>query len=87
MKNNLEHPMQTDNDRVRVTLWSFEKGEETGFHVHEYDYVVVPMLTGSLRIVDKNDNSTISELSEGISYLEKKGSRTMLSSTMIILLN
>ena len=74
MKSNLgTSHVQTDNDRVRVTLWSFEKGEETGFHVHEYDYVVVPMLTGSLRIVDKNDNSTISELSEGISYYRKKG--------------
>ena len=74
MKNNLGRShVQTDNDRVRVTLWSFEKGEETGFHVHEYDYVVVPMLTGSLRIVDKDGNSTISELSEGISYYRKKG--------------
>ena len=74
MKNNLgTSHVQTDNDRVRVTLWSFEKGEETGFHVHEYDYVVVPMLTGSLRIVDKNDNSTISELSEGIAIIEKRG--------------
>ena len=62
-----------DNQKTRVTEWTFEVGDETGQHIHEYDYVVVPMLTGSLRIVDKNDNSTISELSEGISYFRKKG--------------
>ena len=30
-----------DNDKTRVTEWSFEVGDETGQHVHEYDYVVV----------------------------------------------
>ena len=25
---------------------------ETGYHVHEYDYVVVPMTTGTLRLVE-----------------------------------
>ena len=32
-----------DNEKTRVTLWTFEPGEDTGQHVHEYDYVVVPM--------------------------------------------
>ena len=32
-----------DNERTKVTLWSFEVGEETGQHTHEYDYVIVPM--------------------------------------------
>ena len=32
-----------DDERVRVTTWSFEKaGDSTGAHVHEYDYVLVP---------------------------------------------
>ena len=33
-----------DNEKTRVTRWSFEPGEDTGNHVHEYDYVVVPMM-------------------------------------------
>ena len=74
MENNLGTSyVQTDNDRVRVTLWSFEKGEETGFHVHEYDYVVVPMMDGSLKIVNHDGEVSYSNLSKGVSYFRKKG--------------
>ncbi len=31
-----------DNDKTRVIRWLFEPGEDTGKHIHEYDYVVVP---------------------------------------------
>jgi quercetin dioxygenase-like cupin family protein len=62
-----------DNDRVRVTEWSFEIGDETGHHVHEYDYVVVPMLDGQLKIVDDEGNESISSLTEGNSYYRNKG--------------
>src|SRR6476659_9600388 len=38
-----------DDERVRVTTWSFEKaGDSTGAHVHEYDYVLVPVTGGTL---------------------------------------
>ena len=36
-----------DNERVRVTEWRFAPGAATGWHRHEYDYVVVPMATAS----------------------------------------
>ena len=39
-----------DNQKTRVTEWTFEIGDETGQHIHEYDYVVVPMLDGELKI-------------------------------------
>ena len=26
-----------DNEKTRVTRWSFEPGEDTGEHIHEYD--------------------------------------------------
>ena len=35
-----------ENSRVRVTEWAFDPGDETGQHIHEYDYVVVPMKDG-----------------------------------------
>ena len=62
-----------DNDRVRVTEWSFDIGDETGHHVHEFDYVVVPMLDGQLKIVDDEGNESISSLTEGNSYYRNKG--------------
>ena len=62
-----------DNDRVRVTEWSFDIGDETGHHVHEFDYVVVPLLDGQLKIVDDEGNESISNLTEGNSYFRNKG--------------
>ena len=62
-----------DNERTRVTSWSFQPGEETGQHVHEYDYVVVPMKDGELKIVDEDGNVAISKLSKGVSYFRNRG--------------
>ena len=42
--------VQIENERVIVTEWTFAPGAETGQHVHGYDYVVVPMTTGTLRL-------------------------------------
>jgi len=40
-----------DDDRIRVTTWIFdETGAETGDHVHEYDYVVVPVSGGTFAV-------------------------------------
>ena len=38
-----------EDERVRVTEWRFAPGAATGYHVHEHDYVVVPITTGTLR--------------------------------------
>ena len=62
-----------DNKRTRVTSWSFEPGEETGQHIHEYDYVVVPMENGELKLIDHNGLESISKLKKGISYFKEKG--------------
>ena len=62
-----------DNDKVKVTEWSFEVGDSTGHHIHEYNYIVVPMLDGELKIVDKDKNQTISKLSKGGVYYREKG--------------
>ena len=30
-----------DNDKLKVTEWSFEIRDSTGHHTHEYNYIVV----------------------------------------------
>lgn len=65
--------VQVDNDRVRVTKWSFAPGAATGWHRHEFDYVVVPLVTGALRIVGPDGTGTISELRAGQSYFRQAG--------------
>ena len=65
--------LMIDNDRTRVTEWIFEIGGETGQHTHEYDYVVVPMEDGQLKIVDQDGTVLISDLIKGKSYYRNKG--------------
>ena len=64
--------VQIDNDRVRVTEWRFHPGTTTGFHRHEYDYVVVPMTTARLRILTPTGEAT-GELVTGQAYFRTAG--------------
>ena len=64
--------LMIDNEKTRVTRWSFEPGEDTGKHVHEYDYVVVPLLDGQLKIINHDGKISISELSKELVILEKR---------------
>ena len=41
--------------------------------IHEYDYVVVPLLDGELKIVNHDGEETISKLAKGGSYFREKG--------------
>lgn len=61
-----------DNDRVRVTEWRFAPGAATGYHRHEMDYVVVPMLDGKLKLVEP-EGERIAELKAGVPYTRKVG--------------
>jgi len=64
--------VQVDNERVTVTEWRFAPGAETGWHRHAYDYVVVPMTTGKLKLFDGKRNS-FAELTAGRSYYRPVG--------------
>jgi quercetin dioxygenase-like cupin family protein len=64
---------QIENGRIRVTEWRFAPGAETGEHIHEYDYVVVPGLDGVLRIELPDGSETLAELKAGVSYFREKG--------------
>ncbi len=61
-----------DNDRVRVNEWRFAPGTATGQHKHEYDYVVVPMTTGRLMIVD-SDGERANDIVVGSPYYRDGG--------------
>jgi len=64
--------VQIDNERMRVTEWRFAPGAATGFHRHAYDYCVVPLTTGKLRIEGK-DGVSEAELVTGRSYARLEG--------------
>ena len=63
-----------ENDRVKVTEWRFKnKGDATGWHRHEYDYVVVPLFTGQLFIDMPDGERVTAELETGVPYYRPLG--------------
>ena len=64
--------VQVDNERVRVTEWRFAPGEATGLHRHEFDYVIVPVLGGTLLLESSEETAEV-ELAAGRSYFREAG--------------
>jgi quercetin dioxygenase-like cupin family protein len=64
--------LQVDNERVIVTRWTFAPGAETGDHVHAHDYVVVPLTSGILRLVESEGTRDVA-LTAGVSYARQAG--------------
>lgn len=63
-----------DNDRVRVTEWRFkQRGDNTGWHRHAYDYVVVPLFDGILEIDLGHGERVKAELQNGVPYFREIG--------------
>jgi quercetin dioxygenase-like cupin family protein len=68
-----ESEVVIDDEQVRATRWTFQAGDETGHHVHEYDYVVVPLTGGTFTVT--HDDGTTSEMIQraGVPYRGKAG--------------
>ncbi len=65
--------VQVDNERTRVTEWRFAPGAATGFHRHEYDYVIVPQTDGRLKLIGPDGAESFAELTAGQSYFRNAG--------------
>ena len=63
-----------ENEHTRVTEWRFpQRGDNTGWHRHEYDYVVVPLFDGFLEI-DVGDGARVqAETKSGVPYFRNLG--------------
>lgn len=62
------------NDRTRVTEWRFAGlGDNTGWHRHDHDYIVIPMQDGALDILGPDGKLSRSELKSGIPYFRQAG--------------
>ena len=62
-----------DNARVRVTEWRFAPGAATGWHRHEYDYVVLPLDDGRLKLLGAGGHETFADLKKGVPYFRQAG--------------
>ena len=65
--------VQIDTKEVRVTEWRLAPGSATGHHIHEMDYVIVPVTAGELTIVAPGGERTRAQLGIGKSYFRKAG--------------
>ncbi len=67
-----KHTLLIDREEVRVTEWTLGPGDATGHHRHGYDYVVVPLTTGTLRAIGAG-GTTDTALVPGSPYFRKAG--------------
>ena len=66
--------VKIDNGRVRVTEWHFpQRGSNTGWHRHEYDYVIVPLFDGWLEILGPDGKRDRAKLTSGEPYFRERG--------------
>lgn len=63
---------QIDDERTIVTEWRFAPGAETGWHRHEFDYVVCPMVDGTL-LLETHDGDKEASLVRGQTYSRQAG--------------
>jgi quercetin dioxygenase-like cupin family protein len=71
--------VQVDTAEVRVTEWRLAPGSATGHHIHEMDYVIVPVTAGEMTIVAPNGERSKAQLATGKSYFRKGGWNTTCS--------
>ena len=65
--------VQIDTPEVRVTQWRLAPGSATGHHIHELDYVIVPVTAGEMTIVAAGGERSKAPLLAGRSYFRKAG--------------
>ena len=65
--------LQIDDHKVKVTRWDFAPGAETGWHIHNMDYIVVPLTDGVLRAELPDGTALENTLTIGAPYARPVG--------------
>lgn len=66
--------IQLENEHFRVTEWTVEPGGVIPMHRHDFEYVVVPMVTDKMHVVQADGGEIVAELITGQSYTRPAGS-------------
>ena len=64
---------QIDNDAFRVTKWTIKAGDSIPMHLHEYEYVVVPLVDDTMHVTNADGSEIVAELRIGESYTRPAG--------------
>jgi quercetin dioxygenase-like cupin family protein len=63
-----------ENERTRVTEWRFAaRDDNTGWHRHAHDYVVVPLFDGRLKLSEPGGATRFADLKTGVPYFRESG--------------
>ena len=62
-----------DDERVRVTRFEFTPGAETGWHVHEFDYVITAITDCQMALDDGDGTLREVMVPAGTAYRRDKG--------------
>lgn len=71
--------VQMENDHFRITKWTIMPGGTIPLHKHEYEYVVVPLVTDIMLVTNADGTETRSELQTGLSYTREAGAEHEVS--------
>ncbi|WP_299849780.1 cupin domain-containing protein [uncultured Roseovarius sp.] len=62
-----------DDARTRVTRFEFTPGQETGWHVHDYDYVITALTDCHMRLEEPGGESRDVTVPAGAAYRRDAG--------------
>lgn len=62
-----------DDARVRVTRFDFVPGAETGWHEHEYDYVITAVTSCTMLLEEPGGGTREVTIPAGDAYRREKG--------------
>ncbi len=67
--------IQIDDGTFRVTKWTIDPDDAIPLHFHEFDYVVVPLMTGMMYVTSVDGVEITAELEFGQCYTRTSGAR------------
>lgn len=68
-----------ESEDFRVTEWVLQPGEEIPLHFHEHHYVVVPLVSGILKVLPVAGESFELALTEGVPYERSAGAHHVVA--------
>ena len=75
MRSECSSTLLVEDKKVRVTRFDFEPNQETGWHIHEYDYVITAITDCFMVIQHPDGTQTRSEVHAGSAYSRNAGVR------------
>ena len=73
MRNKCSSTLLIEDKKVRVTRFDFEPDQETGWHIHEYDYVITAITDCFMMLQHPDGIETDSEVAAGNAYIRDAG--------------